>query len=78
MYRNETGTVPTAHPRKPALGLAAVICRILDGVAKHRNRRRAMLAHRSLGELPERMLRDIGIEPDGRQRLSALLRIPPF
>ncbi len=86
MYQIDTGAVPSAHPtsrssgvfrRKPALGLVAIIRHFLDGVARRRDRRRAMLAHRSLGELSDHLLRDIGIEPDSRDRMSSLLHRPP-
>lgn len=87
MYQIGMGAVRSAHPlsrsiggfrRKPAFGLIIVISRILNGVARHRDRRRAMLAHRALRELPDHLLRDIGIEPDDRERMSCLLYKPPF
>jgi uncharacterized protein YjiS (DUF1127 family) len=87
MYQTDIGALPSAHPSNEPGGvfrhnhvgvLAAVIPRFLDGVARHRARRRAILADRSLRELPDHLLRDIGIEPDGRERMSSLLRTPPL
>ncbi len=87
MHQTDTGAVLSAHPssrswgdctRKRAGGLAAMIRRILDGVTRRRGRRREVLARHSLERLPDRILRDIGIEPDSRQRMDPRLHSPPF
>lgn len=79
MYQIDTGGVTSVHPstrscvdcpHKRAGGLAAVIRNVLRGIAKRRGSRRHVLARRSLEGLPARMLRDIGIEPDSRQRMN--------